>query len=135
MTKKRYATAGVAAVTIFGAVLVALQGFELDTPAWTNIPGVDIPLIGDTDAIDCRLTQIDSTRNVRIKIVDGDAASYDSYVHVWNNGNLIDPDRIQRVDQATFIVPSADGVDEQWYSISIIPVRDGRVYCESVTLQ
>ena len=118
-------------------VVLSLLGTDdiIDLPAWADVKGVDIPLIGDTDAIDCRLEQIDDTRSVWISVVDGDDSTYASYVHVWNNGNLIEPGLVERVADDAFIVPSTDGVDEQFYSISIEPIRDGRVYCESVVLK
>jgi len=123
----------------FVSLLVVLSllgtGDVIDLPAWANVKGVDIPLIGDTDAIDCKLDQIDDTRTVSISVVDGDESTYPSYVHVWNNGNLVDPDLVERVADDAFVVPSTDGVDEQFYSISIEPVRDGRVFCESVVLK
>ena len=133
--KRNLAVAGAA----FAALLVVLAllgvGDVIDLPAWANIKGVDVPLIGDTDAIDCRLQQVDGTTEVMITIVDGDKATYPSYVNVWNNGNLVDPERIERLADNQLIVPSTEGVDEQFYSISIEPVREGRVYCESITLR
>lgn len=120
------------------AALVALSalsgGDVIDLPAWANIRGVDVPLIGDTDAIDCRLEQVAGTTMVEIRIVDGDESTYDRYIHVWNNGNLVPDDGINRVDSATIISTSTEGADEQFYSISIEPVREGRVFCESVVL-
>ncbi len=106
----------------------------IDLPGWANIRGVDVPLIGDTDMIDCRLDQVDGTNRVEITVVDGDASSYDDYQHVWNNGNLVDPESIDRLADDRFVVPSTAGADEQFYSISIEPEREGRVYCESIVL-
>lgn len=120
------------------ALLVVLSllgaGDVIDLPAWANVKGVDIPLVGDTDAIDCKLDRVDDTTLVQIKVVDGDKTTYPDYVHVWNNGNLVDPDQIDRVSDSEFIVPSIEGVVEQFYSISIEPVREGRVYCESIDI-
>ena len=110
-------------------------GDIIDLPAWANVKGVDIPLIGDTDAIDCRLEQIDGTTMVEIRIVDGDESTYPNYEHVWNNGNLVNPDDIDRISNDELIVPSTEGAVEQFYSISIEPIREGRVFCESVTLE
>ena len=134
MKKKRLIAAGA-----FASLLVVLSllgaGDEIDLPAWANVKGVDIPLVGDTDAIDCKLKQIDDTRTVSNSVVDGDESTYASYVHVWNNGNLVDPDLVERVAEDAFVVPSTDGVDEQFYSISIEPRRDVRIFCESVVLK
>ena len=110
-------------------------GDVIDLPAWANVKGVDVPLVGDTDAIDCKLEQVDDTTMVHISIVDGDQSTYDSYTNVWNNGNLIDPTEIDRIANDELIVPSTEGASEQFYSISIEPVREGRVYCESITLR
>lgn len=120
------------------ALLVVLRllgiGDVIDLPAWANVKGIDIPLLGDTDAIDCRLDRVDGTTLVQIKVVDGDESTYPDYVHVWNNGYLVDPDQIDRVSDREFIVPSTAGAVEQFYSISIEPVREGRVYCESIDI-
>ncbi len=135
-TKKKVLLFGAGALALLLVLLPLLgAGDIIDLPAWANVKGVDIPIVGDTDAIDCKLDQIDDTRTVSISVVDGDKSTYASYVHVWNNGNLVDPDLIDRVADDAFIVPSIDGVDEQFYSISIEPVREGRVFCESVTLK
>jgi hypothetical protein len=134
MKKKLLIAAGA-----FASLLVVLSllgaGDVIDLPAWANVKGVDIPLVGDTDTIDCKLEQIDDTPSVSISVVDGDKSTYASYVHVWNNGNLVDPDLVERVTENAFVVPSTDGVDEQFYSISIEPSRDVRVFCESVVLK
>ncbi|MDW3179969.1 MAG: hypothetical protein R8J94_21445 [Acidimicrobiia bacterium] len=114
---------------------LAGTGDVINLPAWTDIKGVDIPLIGDTDAIDCRLRRVDDTTMVRINVVDGDETTYASYVHVWNNGNLVDPEQIERIADDEFIVPSTPGAVEQFYSISIEPLREGRVFCESINIE
>lgn len=128
---------GIAAAFLVAVTLV-LQlfgvGDVIDLPAWADVKGIDIPLIGDTDAIDCRLEQIDDTTMVEIMIVDGDETTYPDYVHVWNNGQLVDADAIERRADDLLIVPSTPGATEQFYSVSIEPVREGRVFCESVTL-
>ena len=124
-----------------GTILILLITFSvlagrdlIDLPAWANLPGVDIPLVGDTDAIDCRLTQIGDTDRVQIMIVDGDADTYASFVHVWNAGEIVDPSEVVRVSDDIIESSSAEGIVEQFYSISIEPVREGRVFCESIIL-
>ncbi len=133
--KKRAAIAAGCVAALLVVLGLLGTGDVIDLPAWANIKGVDVPLIGDTDAIDCKLDQIGDTTMVQIKVVDGDETTYPSYVHVWNNGNLIDPDLIDRVADDEFIVPSTEGEVEQFYSISIEPIRDGRVFCESVNIR
>ena len=131
-------TVGIVAACVAGFfVVLGLLGAGdiIDLPEWANVPGVDLPVVGDTDQIDCKLAQIDGTRNVEITIVDGDESTYTEYVHVWNNGNLIDADQVDRQSDHVLVVPSTNGTDEQFYSISIEPVREGRVFCESVTLE
>ena len=125
-----------ACVASFFVVLGLLgAGDVIDLPEWANVPGVDLPVVGDTDQIDCKLAQIDGTRDVEITIVDGDKTTYPDYLHVWNNGNLVDAAQVDRRADDVLVVPSTNGTDEQFYSISIEPVRDGRVFCESVTLE
>ncbi len=125
-----------ACVASFFVVLGLLgAGDIIDLPEWANVPGVDLPVVGDTDQIDCKLAQIDGTRDVEITIVDGDKTTYPDYLHVWNNGNLVDAAQVDRRADDVLVVPSTNGTDEQFYSISIEPVRDGRVFCESVTLE
>lgn len=134
LVKKRIAIAGVFA-SLLAILALFGTGDVIDLPAWTNIKGVDIPLLGDTDAIDCRLEQVKGTTMVHISIVDGDASTYPSYTNVWNNGRLVATDDIDRLADDELIVPSTAGATEQFYSISIEPVREGRVYCESITLR
>lgn len=125
--------AGIVLAILFGIAVLA-GGDIIDLPSWANLPGVDIPIVGDTDAIDCRLTQIDDTDRVQITIVDGDAETYAEYVHVWNAGQIVDPSEITRVSNDVIESSSTPGIEEQFYSISIEPVEEGRVFCESIVL-
>lgn len=123
---------GIAGLLLIIALLAG--GDVIDLPAWANIPGVDVPIVGDTDAIDCRLEQIGDTDRVRITIVDGDIDSHAQYVNVWNAGNLVPADEIVRVSDSVIESSSTEGIEEQFYSVSIEPVREGRVFCESIIL-
>ncbi len=133
MRKKLAAGVGGLIAALFAIALLA-GGDIIDLPAWANLPGVDVPLIGDTDAIDCRLAQIGDTDRVMITIVDGDSDTYAQYVNVWNAGELVDPSEIVRVSDSVIESSSTEGIVEQFYSISIEPVREGRVFCESIIL-
>ena len=133
MRKKLAAGVGGLIAALFAIALLA-GGDIIDLPAWANLPGVDVPLIGDTDAIDCRLAQIGDTDRVMITIVDGDSNTYAQYVNVWNAGELVDPSEIVRVSDSVIESSSTEGIVEQFYSISIEPVREGRVFCESIIL-
>ena len=133
MRKKLAAGVGGLITALFAIALLA-GGDIIDLPAWANLPGVDVPLIGDTDAIDCRLAQIGDTDRVMITIVDGDSDTYAQYVNVWNAGELVDPSEIVRVSDSVIESSSTEGIVEQFYSISIEPVREGRVFCESIIL-
>ncbi len=131
--KLAFGASGVVAALL---ILAALAGGDIiDLPAWANLPGVDVPVVGDTDAIDCRLAQIGDTDRVQITIVDGDEDTYAQYTHVWNAGNLVDPSNLVRVSDSVIESTSTEGLAEQFYSISIEPVRDGRVFCESIVLE
>ena len=127
-----FGAGGIAALLL--AVALLAGGDVIDLPAWANIPGVDVPLVGDTDAIDCRLEQIGDTDRVRITIVDGDTSTHAQYVNVWNAGNLVDASEIVRVSDSVIESSSTEGIDEQFYSVSIEPIREGRVFCESIVL-
>lgn len=118
---------------LFGIALLA-GGDIIDLPAWANLPGVDVPVIGDTDAIDCRLAQIGSTDRVQITLVDGDESTYAQYVHVWNAGQIVDPSEIVRVSDSVIESSSTEGIVEQFYSVSIEPLEEARVFCESIVL-
>ncbi len=132
--KKGLSVLGALVVLLF--VISVLAGRDIiDLPAWANLPGVDVPLLGDVDAIDCRLAQIGDTDRVQITIVDGDIESHGDYVHVWNAGNLVEPDELVRVSDSVIESSSTEGLFEQFYSISIEPVREGRVFCESIVLE
>jgi len=125
---------------VSGALLLVglgLAGVDdvIDLPEWANVRGVDVPLIGDMDVIDCRLEQIDDTRRVRVAIVDGDESTYARYVHVWNNGHIVDPDLVERPSDDLMISASKPGTDEQWYSISDEPIEEARVYCGMIVLE
>ncbi len=125
-------------------VLVGVVGFSaatgqdlIDLPAWANIPGVDLPVIGDKDAIDCRLSIADASADpvrVQIDITDGRSETYGDYQFVWNNGNLVDSTGFDRPSDSRFIVPAISDRPEQFFSISIEPEREGRVFCESILI-
>ena len=107
-------------------------GDEIDLPAWANVPGVDLPLLGDTDAIDCRLRQVDDTSQVEITIVDGDESTYDEYQWVFNNGQFVDAEDVERLASDTIISSSREGADEQFYAVALVPDPEGRVFCGSI---
>lgn len=132
--KKRAGIGAVGLVVLLLVLRLFGVGDVIDLPAWTDVKGIDIPLIGDTDAIDCRLDQVGDSTMVEITIVDGDETTYPDYVHVWNNGHLVDSADIERLADDLLIVPSTPGATEQFYSVSVEPVREGRVFCESITL-
>lgn len=132
---KKALTAGGVVLAILLGIAALAGGDIIDLPAWANLPGVDVPIVGDTDAIDCRLAQIDDTDRVRITIVDGNEDTYADYVHVWNAGQIVDPSEITRVADDIIESSSTPGIEEQFYSISIEPVEDGRVFCESIILE
>ena len=130
MTRRRWLAAG-GALALLLAVLLADGTDVIDLPEWANVEGIDVPLIGDTDQIDCRLRAVDGADLVEVRIVDGDESTYADYVHVWRNGNLLDAADVERVDTDLFRVPGEKGV-EQFYAISTIPDRADRLFCESI---
>lgn len=135
-TTKKRVLLGLSGV-VGGLVLLGALGAGdiVDLPAWANVPGVDLPLVGDKDAIDCRLSIADDTNDpvqIQIDVVDGDKDTYPDYQYVWNNGNLVDDTTYERPAVDQLIVPVQDDKPEQFFSISIEPVREGRVYCESI---
>jgi hypothetical protein len=132
--KKRIGIAVAGFLALFALLGLLGAGDIIDLPAWANVPGVDLPIVGDKDAIDCKLEQVAGTRNVEITIVDGDSSKYPNYVHVFNNGDLVDEAEIDRLSDEVLIVSSTDGVDEQFYAIAVVPFREGRIFCESIVL-
>ncbi len=132
--KKRIAAiaGGIIAVLIVLGLLAG--GDVIDLPGWANLPGVDVPIVGDTDQVDCRLAQIGDTDRVQITIVDGDQATHADYIYVWNAGELVDESELVRVSDSIIESSSTDGIEEQFYSVSIEPIREGRVFCESIIL-
>lgn len=126
------AVAGVLALVI--AIQLADGTDVIDLPAWANIRGVDVPLIGNTDRLGCKLSGLDGADLVQIRIVDGDETTYADFEYVFRNGDLVDAGDVVRVDVETFVVPGVRG-EEQFYSISQVPDRIGRVFCASITLE
>ena len=124
---------GVAFVALVGASIAV--GGEIDLPAWANVRGVDIPLLGDTDAIDCRLRQLDDSDRVEITIVDGDESTYDQYQWVFNNGDFVDAADLERLSSDTIISSSREGFEEQFYAVALVPDPEGRVFCGSIILR
>lgn len=133
MTRRKRLFIGIPAtlVVILGTAGLLGTGDVIDLPEWLNIKGVDVPLVGDTDNIDCKLESVAGVDRIEIKIVDGDKSTYTSYVNVWRNGNLVDPDDVERLADNLLSAPGEKGV-EQFYAISILPDRDARVFCESI---
>lgn len=140
-TKKRKPLLISAGIALCAVVLLGVlrAGDIIDLPAWANVPGVDLPIIGDKDAIDCRLSIADADATpirIKIDIVDGDKATHADYAYVWNNGNLVDDTVYERLADDELIVPVQDTeATEQFFSVSIEPVREGRVFCESITIR
>ena len=130
--------AGVAGIAVVVALMVGLSaagvGDVIDLPAWANVDGVDVPLIGDTDALVCRLEQVEGTTSVQISLEDGDEDSYSDFVHVWNNGVLIDSDDFEQIRPGLFVAASTDGIDEQFYALSPEPLPETRQFCSSLIL-
>ncbi len=107
----------------------------IDLPAWANIRGVDVPLVGDTDQLVCKLEQVDGTDRVEITLHDGDVETHGQYTHVWNNGMPIVEGEIERLDEDRLRVPSTPGTNDQYYSVSMTPNRDDRLYCSLIVLE
>ena len=129
--------AAVLVIVIAAAGYSVITGEEIDLPEWANIPGVDLPVIGDTDRIDCRLSFADRDAEpilIQIDVVDGNADTYADYQYVWNNGNLVDSTGFERPSDDQFIVPVRDDQEDQFFSISIEPEREERVWCESINI-
>jgi len=123
------------AAGLFVAIVAIFLIFDIDdvvdVPGWMNVGGVDIPIVGDTDVLDCRLSETDDGR-VQIRLVDGDEETYGDFQFVWNNDDLVDSSLVEKPTDDTFVVPAAPG--EQFYAISIEPVRDARTFCESIVI-
>ena len=120
---------------IAGAAAAALgAGDVIEVPGWANVKGVDIPIVGNTQVMDCKLSQVDGLPLTELRLVDGDETTYPNFVHVWHNGELVDPALVDRPEVSRFVVPGGfDG--EQFYAVSTIPDRDDRHFCGSITLR
>ena len=129
---KVFVGAGIAAVALLGGLSVAGADDVIDLPAWANIDGVDVPLIGDLDQIDCRLEQVAGTTDVQITIVDGDESTYADFIYVFNNGEIHDLDDIARVSPDVIISPSREYFGTQYYSIADEPLEESRVFCSMI---
>ena len=135
-TKKLAAAAAVVVAGLIGLSVLTGQDV-IDLPEWANVPGVDLPVIGDTDQIDCRLSIADENADpvlIQIDVVDGDADTYSDYQYIWNNGNLVDSTGFERIADDRFVVPVGSDRPEQFFSISIEPERENRVWCESIVV-
>lgn len=136
--RQHYPWARIVLFTVVGlvALLVGLAaaGVDdvIDLPAWANIDGVDVPLIGDNDRIGCRIQQVDGTGDIEISIFDGDESTYDQYVFVFTHGGILANDQIERRAPDTFITPAIDDVENQFFFISTEPVTQGRLWCGSL---
>lgn len=135
MSRRQILGIVVAAIAIvFGAAAALGAGDVIEVPGWANVKGVDIPIVGNTELMDCKLSQVDGLPLTEIRLVDGDETTYPDFVHVWHNGDLVDPVLIDRPEVSRFVVPGEKG-GEQFYAISIIPERDDRRFCGSITLR
>ena len=70
------------AVVIALAAAVLIDG-EVDVPGWANVPGVDLPFVGD-DPLNCDVVAVDAT-TVRVELSGADDV-IDDFVHVHVNG-------------------------------------------------
>lgn len=134
-SRLRAAVVGIAAaIALVVGLSVAGVGDFIDLPAWANVSGVDVPLIGDTDVLVCRLEQVEGTTRVQISLEDGDEDTYSEFVHVWNNGVLLEGDDFEQIRPGLFVASSTDGTDEQFYALSPEPLPDTRHFCSSLIL-
>lgn len=136
--RSRWRAALIGLVAAFGLLIgasLAGIGDVVDLPEWANVRGVDVPLIGNTDLLGCRLSQVDGTTDVEIRIVDGDESTYDDFQFVFNNGDLRDAEELTRVSSDRIISPSRPDAITQFYSIATEPDRDSRVFCSSIDIE
>jgi len=131
---KMFAVSGLAGVAFLGGLSIVGVDDVIDLPAWAQIPGVDVPLIGDTDQLGCELHQVEGTTDVRITLSDGDESTYDEYIYVFNNGEFRQPEEITRLSPDTLISPSREYFGDQWFSIATEPLRESRVYCSNINV-
>ena len=122
--------AGLAALVALVIGVNASDG-EIDLPAWTNIDGIDVPFVGDTDVLDCKLSN-PSGVTVQLELVDGDSALYPDFEHVWWNGNLVEPADVSTIGVGLFEVQAEPG--EQFFAVSTLPDREDRTFCESIVI-
>jgi hypothetical protein len=120
---------GLAAAVVAVALIGVGSDGEIDLPGWTDIPGIDVPFIGDSDVLDCRLSNPEGVL-VQMELVDGDESTYGDFQHVWWNGNLIDDEAVTRVDVGVFQISAEVG--EQFFALSTLPDPDDRTFCESI---
>ena len=125
----------VAVVAVLVGASAAGVGDVIDLPEWANVQGVDVPLIGDTDNLNCRLSQVEGTTDVEIRIMDGDESTYDDFQYVFNNGELRDAEELTRVSSDVIISPSRPNAVTQFYAIATEPLPEARLFCSSIDLE
>ena len=116
------------AVLAAAGAAVAIDG-EIDVPEWANVPGVDLPFVGD-DPLRCDVLALDGS-SVRVQL-SGAPKIIDDYVHPHVNGEPVPG--IAIVDHA-FVVPlPADG-SAAHLSVATTAGSDDRFWCGSADLE
>ncbi|NEP51028.1 MAG: hypothetical protein F6K65_20400 [Moorea sp. SIO3C2] len=92
----RRRTTVLAAVVVIAAAASLLFDIEVDVPDWANVPGVDLPFVGD-DPLVCDVVDADPDMMV---VLSGSPDTIGDHRFVWVNGEIddalvLDGDRVQ----------------------------------------
>jgi hypothetical protein len=121
----RLRTTLLAVVVVIAAAASVVVDAEIDVPEWANVPGVDLPFVGD-DPLRCDV--VAATGGVRIELA-GDSDSIDDYRHVWVNGVVVEGLELQdRRAELSF-------EDDDVVHLAVSPTRqsDSRFWCGSAS--
>lgn len=73
-----------AVAVVIAAAASLLFDLEVDVPEWANVPGVDLPFVGD-DPLRCDV--VAAPAGVVVELA-GSPDTIDDYRHVWVNGEI-----------------------------------------------
>ena len=114
-----------AVAVVIAAAASLLFDLEVDVPEWANVPGVDLPFVGD-DPLICDV--VAAPGGVAVEL-SGSPDTIDDYRHVWVNGEI---DRDMPLQGRRAEVAFIDD-DELHLAVSRTRERDDRFWCGSAS--
>jgi hypothetical protein len=114
---------GLTVAVLVAAIAAVFIDGEVDVPEWANVPGVDLPFVGD-DPLRCDVIAVDAT-TVQVEL-SGAPNIIDDYVHLYVNG---EPAQESVRGERSFAVSLPEDGSDTHLSVATTPEANERFWC------